>query len=238
MKRMICILLALLGAVLLALPCAAAESAPVLRHSGAPAWAVQRLEAPAADGQVPFTAFYHKAWGREALPLVLYFHGAGSVGTTPLRVLFQFLPIAVSLLMQGKRCHFVTVYDAGISHFGAPAFAADVSAYIEYAVQSGNVDESRIYLIGYSYGGSALRNLDGSYPGRFAAAASLEGSEPDNLPVIQVETARPAVSHRPDPAAAQEFLQIPLGGHDLLPLTAALYRPWMDWLFAQRLAVA
>lgn len=199
------------------------------------AGAVQTLELPDANGRVPFTAFYHKAWGSEKQPLVLYFHGAGTVGTYPQRALFQFAPIGISLLTQGRRCNSLAVYDAGISSFSKPEFAEIISQYIAYAVQKGNVDENRIYLIGFSYGGAALRNLTSTFPDYFAAGASLEGvSYIGGVPLIDVYCDSSSDRHVPDPAVASEYMQIPLGDHDLLPLTSALFRGWMDWLFAQK----
>lgn len=236
MKKYVSVLLVALILGACALPCyaAASVSAPGIRKFGLDS-IVQTLELTDERGDIPFPTFYHKAWGGQKQPLVLYFHGSGTVGTYPARALFQFVPIGLSLLMQGRRYNSMVVYDADLAYYGAQECAETVSQYIDYAVSNGNVDKNRIYLIGFSYGGLAVSNLVSVFPTRFAAAVGLEAmSSVRAIPFIDVYTVKASDGHVPDPAVSQEYMQIPIGEHEMLPLNAALFRGWMDWLFAQR----
>lgn len=103
-------------------------------------------------------------------PLLLFLHGAGERGNDVQRVKTHGPP---KLIRQGKDLPFIVV---------APLCPADewwsvdvLNALLDEVVETGRIDEDRVYCTGLSMGGYGTWELAFHYPDRFAAIIPICG---------------------------------------------------------------
>ena len=123
------------------------------------------------------------------VPIVLYYHGAGEVGTdnvTQVRrsALVQRLVELDRVIVLAPQCgagaRWVNTtwsegsYDSTLTD---PSIWFDASiALLDEIIGTGKVDENRVYLAGISMGGFAVWKALMDYPGKFAAAVPVCGA--------------------------------------------------------------
>ena len=129
--------------------------------------------------------------GRKPIPLVVYIPGKGEIGSDLLKQFHQraLFDLVTSQKFQSRHpCHLLalsppaeatTLVGGGL---GCPSrvqqmLRAIVSWMETYAVGP-KVDASRIYLVGFSYGGDGVYALANHYPGEFAAAVPISSGCP------------------------------------------------------------
>jgi len=120
-----------------------------------------------------------------AHPLVVFLHGFGTVGGEPQAAFFGVLSMVdekdlVVLLPDGTLNEEGNLFWNGASFCCDPNDAVDdvgyLSGLIEEATQTYNIDEKRVYLIGYSNGGFMSFRMACEASERITAIVSLAGS--------------------------------------------------------------
>jgi predicted peptidase len=114
-------------------------------------------------------------------PLIVFLHGGGDAGTDNIRQLNQ--NIADLALEAERRGAFLYAPQAPLNW--RPKLITDrVITMVDRALVDYNVDDTRLYLTGYSSGGGGTWNMLSRYPDRFTAAAPVApvSTEPDFLP--------------------------------------------------------
>lgn len=112
------------------------------------------------------------------LPLVIYLHGAGGVGTDLKKVKRQPLRLLETIQKAGKSCLCVAPQATRSPHeFGEKGgwVPADLETLIKHLKETYQIDRKRIYLTGNSMGGYGTFAWAGKYPGHFAAIAPMVG---------------------------------------------------------------
>jgi predicted peptidase len=196
-------------------------------------------------------------------PLVIQLHGSGAIGTDNVSQLGPFAAGWASPKARSRFPAYVLVpqfpsrtvaYHADSSANGALVSVAQppltmALALLDSLRQSLPVDTTRIYLVGFSMGGSSVWQALLQRPGMFAAAMSIAPVMPDagglrRLPPVPVlllhgtaDTENPYVASRAAyeslPRAAQdriEFRSYPGLAHEVPPDVLG-GDWWRDWLF-------
>jgi len=135
-----------------------------------------------------YLLYLPKDYGKEAQrrwPLIMYLHGASGRGDNLALVEREGLPF---WLKAGQELPFIVVSpqcpadEWWDSHWSI----ANLNALLDEVAESQAVDISRIYLTGWSMGGSGTWKFAASYPERFAAIAPLCGkSQIRNAPPLK-----------------------------------------------------
>lgn len=222
-----------------------------------------RLEHVAADGtRLPYRLMSPAATS-ERLPLVIVLHGSGAIGTDNTAQIGAFakgwaLPDVVARFPAYVAVPQVAVRSAdyGPDDDGLPASHPGASLpavldLVETLVRTLPVDPSRVYVVGFSMGGSAALNALLIEPERFAAAVAFSPVPPSRalagkvsgLPVLLVHGDADDENPYPSDRAWAEALA-KAGGHPRFIVYAGMEHrtppdmlawddSWRTWLFAQ-----
>lgn len=185
---------------------------------------------------------YHR---QRKWPLVVFLHGAGARGQDLNRVLREGLP---RLVEQGKRFDFILLSPQCPA--GSCWSPETVVELIERVSDSLSVDRDRVYLTGYSMGGSGVWRTACFDPARFAAIAPLcgggnveEAGRLKNIPVwafhgnkdniVPLEATQRMVDAVRQCGGNIKFTVYHGGGHGISGI-AYQEEHFFEWLFAQR----
>ena len=129
--------------------------------------------------------------GRKPIPLVVYIPGKGEIGPDLLKQFHQrtLFNLVTSQKFQSRHpCHLLalsppaeatTLAGGGL---GCPSRVQQmlraIVSWMETNAVGPKVDASRIYLVGFSYGGDGVYALANHYPGEFAAAVPISSGCP------------------------------------------------------------
>ena len=129
--------------------------------------------------------------GRKPIPLVVYIPGKGEIGPDLLKQFHQrtLFNLVTSQKFQSRHpCHLLalsppaeatTLAGGGL---GCPSRVQQmlraIISWMETNAVGPKVDASRIYLVGFSYGGDGVYALANHYPGEFAAAVPISAGCP------------------------------------------------------------
>ena len=129
--------------------------------------------------------------GRKRIPLVVYIPGKGEIGPDLLKQFNQrtLFNLVTSQKFQSRHpCHLLalsppaeatTLVGGGL---GCPSRVQQmlraIVSWMESNAAAPKVDASRIYLVGFSYGGDGVYALANHYPGEFAAAVPISSGCP------------------------------------------------------------
>ena len=129
--------------------------------------------------------------GRNPIPLVVYIPGKGEIGPDLLKQFHQrtLFNLVTSQKFQSRHpCHLLalsppaeatTLAGGGL---GCPSRVQQmlraIISWMETNAVGPKVDASRIYLVGFSYGGDGVYALANHYPGEFAAAVPISSGCP------------------------------------------------------------
>ncbi len=129
--------------------------------------------------------------GRKPIPLVVYIPGKGEIGPDLLKQFHQrtLFDLVTSQKFQSRHpCHLLalsppaeatTLAGGGL---GCPSRVQQmlraIVSWMETNAVGPKVDASRIYLVGFSYGGDGVYALANHYPGEFAAAVPISSGCP------------------------------------------------------------
>lgn len=131
---------------------------------------------------------YLPAKGSRKLPLVVHIPGSGEKGDLAAQFGQEaiFRHVTSAAFQKAHPCGFVSVcppYSVTTLTGGAPGRPNEDQSLIhdmvfEIVRQSGRIDPTRIYLTGFSYGGSGVYSLALNYPGVFAATVAISSLPP------------------------------------------------------------
>ncbi len=111
----------------------------------------------------------HPAKGTDKQPLIVFLHGAGAPGFDNIRPLWEVSGTAWRLWRAKKNCGILVPQLGYDEKYNCAEFSDMLWALIQSVKQKyGNVDFSRIYLIGISYGGHSVIYEALRHPERFA----------------------------------------------------------------------
>ena len=129
--------------------------------------------------------------GRKPIPLLVYIPGKGEIGPDLLNQFHQraLFNLVTSQKFQSRHpCHLLaisppmeatTLVGGGL---GCPSRVQQmlraIVSWMETNAVGPKVDASRIYLVGFSYGGDGVYALANHYPGEFAAAVPISSGCP------------------------------------------------------------
>lgn len=133
------------------------------------------------------------------LPLVLVFHGSGAIGTDNSSQLGVLAKLFASDTIQKQQACYVLApqfssrsadynfYSTrkALSSFARPCLQS-VLQLVDSLKQLPGVDPQRIYVVGFSMGGSTVMNALAQRPDLFAAGISIAGIPPLNSPKIKI----------------------------------------------------
>ena len=126
---------------------------------------------------LPYRAFFSKT--KESVPLVVYLHGADAVGTdNELQLSLHDIGtmFARDAWQEEHPCHILAPQYFRGKHWSADGMGDAVHELIMQAIHGWNVDESRIYLYGYSAGAVGTLRYLKAYPDLFAGAIAICGA--------------------------------------------------------------
>jgi len=197
-------------------------------------------------------------------PLVIVLHGSGAIGSDNLRQLGQ---LALSWAAPDIRSSFPayvlapqfpersanyqpSAADGLLAAQAGPHIPA-LTALVAELSQRYPVDAKRIYITGFSMGGSAATQAMLQQPGMFAAAVTFSGVPPERSTAAQLAKTPLLIVHgnadsenpiAPDramvaamqhqPGASIRFLEYQGMDHQV-PADMLLAKTWRTWLFAQ-----
>lgn len=146
-----------------------------------------------ADAGIEIPFRFRVCKGKEKRPLLVYLHGAGSLGNDNLK---QFLEFAAVGIKPEEEC-FVLLPQCdnftGNNLSTINLYARSVRSLVGVLAASYPVDESRIYVVGCSFGGACAWYSVYDNKGFYAAAIPLMGYFPDaDSEVFDVEAFRGA----------------------------------------------
>ena len=177
MKKMVCILLCLCILMGSAVPCFAADpnALPALKEQ------FQDGTGPEVNGlSVDYVYYAPRNAQNEKLPLVVYFHGAGQGAEPRAQIAENNFPLWASDEIQRRFTGGGAYLLVPRSHeenddYWGDAYVVSVKAAIDdfIAAHKDTVDETRIYVGGFSMGGKMTLKMASSYPSFFAAAFPL-----------------------------------------------------------------
>lgn len=178
---------------------AATPLAPPIGLPSAETFAEAKFTAP--DGvSLPYRLLTppQASGGKERLPLVVFLHGSGAVGTDNKAQLGPFV-------RTWARPETAAAFPAFVVAPQAPTRTADyarggdrllasrpgaslpaILALIDDLAARLPIDPDRIYLVGFSMGGSAAMNAAVLAPGKFAAVAAFSGVPPERALAAKV----------------------------------------------------
>src|SRR5271166_596920 len=140
---------------------------PAARHSREkPGTTLRSLNSPGASA--PYMIHVPLDYrGDQPFPLLIYLSGGGG----------QAFDAALTTGEAAKHAGYLVLYPhAAGDMWWEPRPAAMVHALLLEVLRSYNVDTNRVYLAGFSNGGTAVLELGTRWPDRFAAIASLMGA--------------------------------------------------------------
>lgn len=182
----------------------------------------------------------HSTW-----PLVVYLHGAGSRGRDLELVRREWLPEQIT---QGKEYNFILLSPQCPNNSRwSPSLIAELTEHISSSL---SVDRDRVYLTGYSLGGSGTWETASHDPGRFAAIAPLCGGidveqaeRLKNIPiwafhgdkddVVPIKRSQEIVDAVRNCGGHVKFTVYPGAGHGISGTTYQDSQ-FFEWLLAQR----
>jgi predicted peptidase len=120
--------------------------------------------------------------GDEAMPAILFLHGAGECGTDGWKQVAH-SSIAQSIMDDPKRWPFVVIMpQKPVLKKEWETYDATVMKILDDTIARENIDRSRVYLTGLSQGGHGTWVIGATHPERFAAMAPICGyGDPDML---------------------------------------------------------
>ena len=186
-------------------------------------------------------------------PILVDLHGNGAQGDDGIRQTAHFLPEEIRL----KRSRFplIVVFPqaARDTTWRTPAMANMVIAEIDQAAAEFHVDQTRMYLSGFSMGGAGVYEIASRWPERFAALIAIAGYGPDDdanlvkqlrsVPLrifhgarderVDVERARKLVADLKKAHASVDYTEFPDARHG--PTAERVYADpaVIDWLLSQ-----
>lgn len=108
----------------------------------------------------------------DALPLIMFLHGAGERGSNLKGVRTQGLP---HKLDAGDNIPFIVLAPQCPLDDWWANYTHTLITMLDYVIEHYNVDETRVYLTGLSMGGFGTWHLATEYPNRFTAIAPICG---------------------------------------------------------------
>jgi len=123
-------------------------------------------------GESCFRFRFFRARGKKPLPLLIYLHGAGSFGYNGIMSMIEFAPVWLRKVRE--KCHaLVPQLPLRGDSYHDDAWSENLTKIIDWIdEQTGNLDRSRIYIIGTSYGGYGAVMECLRYPERYAACVA------------------------------------------------------------------
>ena len=151
----------------------------------------QKIHGKPFPHKLPFLLYAPDAKSARKMPLVVYFPGSGEVGGDLIKLFRQsglFGIITSSDFQTRHPCYFLAIsLPEGTRTFydglpGSPSAMQDLVMGAIHAVAATYttppVDMSRLYVVGYSFGGECTYGLTLAYPGTFAGAISIASFPP------------------------------------------------------------
>ncbi len=118
---------------------------------------------------------------KEKMPLVIYFHGAGSVGTDNIKQFAEYK--FLSLGLSKRNCHILVpqcAKEIGLENtFIIKTYCKSIKKLVDNLPQNLQIDFDRIYIIGASYGGACVWYSLYQFPQFYAGAIPLMGYFPE-----------------------------------------------------------
>lgn len=134
------------------------------------------------ENETAFPFRFLKSKGSEKQPLVIFFSGAGALGTDNIKPYFECLPMRMKL--KKYNCNILipqsntqTNNGSCYSGFndGLNRYVKSVKKLVEMLIKENHIDESRIYVFGTSFGGFCTWRSAYLFPEFYAAACSVVG---------------------------------------------------------------
>ena len=113
---------------------------------------------------------------KEKCPLVIYLDGAGSPGHDNIKQMFGAINPWYKLKKSKSNCYFLAPQLSYAEGYNRDEHSEMLWELVQYISKSyGNIDLSRIYLVGVSYGGYGVIYESFRHPDRYAAVVSAVG---------------------------------------------------------------
>jgi dipeptidyl aminopeptidase/acylaminoacyl peptidase len=193
-------------------------------------------------------------------PLILALHGSGAVGSDNASQLGPFVRSWARPDIRQKFQAFVLApqfpsrsaeYSAGATMHSRPtAVLADALELLDTVLTTHAIDDDRVYVVGFSMGGSAAWHALLSRPQTFAAALVLSGVPPPPAAAANIRAVVTVVHGTADTenalAPAERFMgalqlantqarfRLYRGLDHRIPADVMVGTAWRDWLFAKR----
>ncbi|MFO0836242.1 MAG: PHB depolymerase family esterase [Phycisphaerales bacterium] len=136
------------------------------------------------DGEqaLAYVVYTPEGRGDEAMPAILFLHGAGECGTDGWKHVGK-SSLAESIMDDPKRWPFVVIMpQKPVLKKEWETYDATVMKILDDTIARENIDTSRVYLTGLSQGGHGTWVIGATHPERFAAIAPICGyGDPDML---------------------------------------------------------
>lgn len=181
-------------------------------------------------------ASYHNT---ESWPLVVFLHGSGDRGNNP-AVLREQGPLTLErhAIVAAPQCLPSNRWDP-----------AAVMRFVEHVARTYHVDRRRIYLVGYSMGGSGTWQTAAAYPELFAAIVPISGGgDPSksttiahiptwafhgaNDEVVPIKSSKRMIEAMRNAGGQPRFTVLPDEEHGICQSVCARIDLW-EWLFNQ-----
>ena len=223
-KRFLSILIAAMMIFGVSVTASAADRSPVEKCGINQFFSKGTYTNPETGAATPF--LFHKALGKQPMPLIVYRHGSwanGSIG----RAAWETRTFVFTLLLRGHRFNLLVVEGS-----------EDPGPLIEWAKMQANVDDDRIYGVGYSAGAWNLISEVTNHSDRYAAVVLLDGGQAAPAPMPQwifwndlgyPEDGINALRKQGVDVHATNVA----GGHDVILQQFPRIREWDKWLFNQ-----
>lgn len=120
-----------------------------------------------------------KSSKKEKMPLVIYFHGAGVIGSDNIKQLWEYKNMGIHL--SKRNCHILVPqanHDIGDNISVIIKYCSTIKKLLEKLSEYAQIDYDRIYLVGASYGGACVWYSLYQFPQFYAAAIPLMGYFP------------------------------------------------------------
>ena len=120
---------------------------------------------------------------KKKCPLVIYLDGAGSPGHDNVKQMFGVINPWHKLKKSKRNCYFLAPQLSYAEGYNRDEHSEMLWELVQYISESfGNIDLSRIYLVGVSYGGYGVIYESFRHPERYAAVVSAVGWVYDEAP--------------------------------------------------------